>query len=80
VNGPNHYTEAERLLDVAQAKAQEAGGGPLAGDVMAYLVLRAQAHATLALAAATVAAAPTGVDADTADQWDTALADPYGVA
>jgi hypothetical protein len=45
VTGAEHYREAEELLDLAQAS----------GDTVfaTYLATKAQAHATLALAAAT---------------------------
>lgn len=46
-----HYQEAERLLDLAEAKANEAGSGPVDTRVMDYCMKRAQVHATLAQAA-----------------------------
>jgi len=49
MNGPEHYVEAERLMDSAIGKRN--------GD---ELVLLAQVHATLALAAATVATRAVG--------------------
>lgn len=52
MNGPEHYREAERLLTRA-ADAETA--------VALYLLSRAQVHATLALAAATVDASGFGV-------------------
>jgi len=48
VTGPEHYTEAERLLDHAE---NEARGGHDHSEAMA--LANAQVHATLALAAAT---------------------------
>lgn len=57
VNGPDHYREAERLLasiSVAQERARAADtSGETLVAVMAQLAAEAQAHATLALAAAT---------------------------
>lgn len=44
MTGPEHYTEAERLIAGAHAEAKEAG-------VYGMLLAEAQVHATLALAA-----------------------------
>jgi hypothetical protein len=46
MNGPEHYREAERLLDVAMQS-------PIVRDSDAVNIAAAQVHATLALAAAT---------------------------
>ncbi|MGD1219968.1 hypothetical protein AB9Q10_16245 [Streptomyces krungchingensis] len=48
--GPEHYREAERLLKLAHRNTYGDGANPVAG---AALAAEAQAHATLALAAAT---------------------------
>jgi hypothetical protein len=50
--GPEHYREAERLLDIAATYGAEHAGEPAAAEALAA----AQAHATLALAAATTCA------------------------
>lgn len=47
MTGPQHYQEAERLLKVVDSPA---GERDLQGS--AYLIARAQVHATLALTAA----------------------------
>jgi hypothetical protein len=46
MTGPEHYQYAEKLLD-------DAGDDELGSDAERYHVAKAQAHATLALAAAT---------------------------
>lgn len=61
MNGPQHYREAEKLL--RRAEGYDVEGANLA-------VAAAQAHATLALAAAT--ALPT----DALDTWETAAGTP----
>lgn len=43
MNGPSHYREAERLLNLA-----DAGRDMLSVEGQTYLVVRAQVHATLA--------------------------------
>lgn len=48
MNGPEHYREAERILDHAEESAMEQSPEWYANSVRA-----AQVHATLALAAAT---------------------------
>ncbi|MFE2045705.1 hypothetical protein ACFXAZ_33280 [Streptomyces sp. NPDC059477] len=55
MTGPDHYREAERLLDRAHHFTYGDGGDPVTG---AALATAAQAHATLALAAATAMQAP----------------------
>jgi hypothetical protein len=50
MTGPEHYREAERLLGMAHHFTYGDGGDPVAG---AALAAEAQAHATLALTAAT---------------------------
>lgn len=54
MNGPQHYREAERLADKANHFTYGDGGDPVTGHALAA---EAQAHATLALVAATVEAA-----------------------
>lgn len=63
MNGPEHYAEAERLLQEAQRlrETRTAGySGPISDLVMAYNIAVSEAgvHATLAHAAATAEAAP----------------------
>lgn len=55
MTGPEHYREAERLLDRAHHFTYGDGGDPTVG---AALATEAQAHATLALTAATAMQAP----------------------
>jgi hypothetical protein len=50
MTGPEHYREAERLLDLA---TNNDGDFSMTGEFTAALVAGAQVHATLALAAAT---------------------------
>lgn len=57
MTGPEHYREAERLLDTSDPHA---GGGIR----MATRAALAQVHATLALAAATAAETATTYDGD----------------
>ncbi|SFF12084.1 hypothetical protein SAMN05216251_108249 [Actinacidiphila alni] len=53
MTGPEHYREAERLLDRAHHYTYGDGGDPITGTAFAT---EAAAHATLALAAATALA------------------------
>ncbi|MFJ2882378.1 hypothetical protein ACIQGT_14335 [Streptomyces sp. NPDC093108] len=55
MNGPHHYREAERLLVRAHHFTYGDGADPVTGHALAA---EAQAHATLALAAATAMQAP----------------------
>ena len=72
VTGPEHYREAERVL--AQAHTVDP-------EFAAYLVAKAQAHATLALAAATAqGSAALPPDGNTAGAWRTAIAAPRRAA
>ena len=68
LSGTDHYRAAEILLELA---ADE----PEGSTFTAYFTAAAQAHATLALAAAT-ALAPSGIpqDGNTAQDWRTAIA------
>lgn len=52
MNGPGHYREAERSLSAASF-IDRPGGKPVDSEASAYHMAAAQAHATLALAAAT---------------------------
>lgn len=73
MTGPEHYREAERLLDMAHHHSYGDGADPVTG---AALAAEAQAHATLALAAATAQSAPVegdpdaGMPAEDAEAWD----------
>lgn len=77
--GPDHYREAERLLGMAHHYTYGDGADPVTG---AAIATEAQAHATLALAAATALAAPTagednaGFVLDEWDAWEHAAAAP----
>jgi hypothetical protein len=51
-SGPEHYREAEKDIDRANQES-------IADGFAAFIIARAQVHATLALAAATVDAART---------------------
>ena len=63
MTGPEHYREAERLITQARVPSRDrAAPGWLTAD---ELIDEAQVHATLALAAATAAAADSG-----AADWD----------
>lgn len=61
MNGPEHYREAQNRLAQAHETAE--------ADYCRYLVAKAQAHATLALAAAT-AEANHGLRHLTAGKWE----------
>lgn len=55
MNGPEHYAEAERLVEAARRDFREADEGParILAESRAHVALAAaQVHATLALAAA----------------------------
>lgn len=70
MNGPEHYREAERLMEVAQQELRGyAGSDDSRGETYhlhhsAWAQRQAQAHATLALAAATAANLATAWDGD----------------
>lgn len=70
MNGPQHYQEAERLGEWAAHYIEGDGADPVIGAAFAA---SAQVHATLANTAAIVAAAPEGMDADVADEWESVL-------
>lgn len=57
MNGPEHYAKAEGLLENARTNVGKDGPLLHSADVRLALVTAAQAHATLALAAAQVDAA-----------------------
>lgn len=64
MNGPQHYREAERLL-AQVADVVSLNYSTQTGETKADVLAAAQAHATLALAAATVDAQRGGMDT-----WD----------
>ena len=70
MNGPEHYREAERLLDIAQSEMERYGYTSDQQEEAYHLQQatwaqqRAQVHATLALAAATAAQQATAYDGD----------------
>lgn len=69
MTGPEHYTHAEQLLDMA-------GDDEPGSDVERYRVAAAQVHATLALAAATADQAVMrwiGDEARTDREWTKAI-------
>jgi hypothetical protein len=70
MNGPEHYREAERLLDEVHKAVQAFPGNtiadPRAQQMYGNIVARAQVHATLAQVAATIDAAQS---ATLAVQW-----------
>ncbi|MDT0442348.1 hypothetical protein [Streptomyces johnsoniae] len=62
MTGPEHYREAERLLERSQDG--DRGYGPTTADdirIRSEMVALAQAHATLALAAATALTPVAGI-------------------
>lgn len=62
MTGPEHFTAAERCLEVVSLLAtKEISDNP---DVVALNLQIAQVHATLALAAATAASQATAYDGD----------------
>lgn len=61
MSGPEHYREAERILDEDLVDAAEQQIKP---EGAAVIVAQAQVHATLALAAATAADQATAYDGD----------------
>jgi hypothetical protein len=84
MNGPQHYAEAERLLDMAETELEHYASAEYGShDERVHLqqsqwaTARAQVKATLALAAATIDAATqnvnhSGPDGYTASQTDVA--------
>ena len=61
MTGPEHYREAERHLSAA-SYTHGPGGDPVHPEAAAHHLATAQAHATLALAAATAMGAPVEDD------------------
>lgn len=53
MTGPEHYREAERLLDLADHGAESDDGYRMTSEWDADMLAAAQVHATLATAAAT---------------------------
>jgi hypothetical protein len=74
MTGPEHYREAERLLGMAHRFTYGDGADATVG---AALAAEAQAHATLALAAATAGQLADRYvgDGNHIDYWRTALGD-----
>ncbi|MFF2852611.1 hypothetical protein ACFVT5_40920 [Streptomyces sp. NPDC058001] len=73
MTGPEHYTEAERHLSAA-SYLNRPGGRPVDPAAAAHQLAMAQAHATLALAAATAMGAPVeddlaGLTVEEHDAW-----------
>lgn len=62
MNGPQHYREAERDIDRANNES-------IADGFAQFLIARAQVHATLALAAATMDAVVIEGEQANAEQW-----------
>ncbi|MGW2379270.1 hypothetical protein [Streptomyces sp. NPDC001658] len=69
MTGPEHYREAARLLNMAHSFTYGDGADPVTG---AALAAEAQAHATLALAAATALTAPVCSDTEDGSGHETA--------
>jgi len=67
MNGPEHYREAERLLEQAAGQDQPAGG-------RVYLATAAETHAILALTAVTISQRDHAIHGDEA-AWTGALGD-----
>ena len=86
MNGPQHYAEAERLLDMAEAELERYASAEYGShDERVHLqqsqwaTARAQVHATLALAAATIdAAARYLMDSDGRPAGTSIVLDPAG--
>ena len=57
MTGPDHYRAAEELIE--EARKAPRTGGEASADRFARLITEAQAHATLAVAAATAVKSPT---------------------
>ncbi|WP_327671894.1 MULTISPECIES: hypothetical protein [unclassified Streptomyces] len=79
MTGPEHYTEAEKLLGYAEARDTELRGD---AEDMSFLA-EAQVHATLALAAASLEQAAITAVANDAysvhiDEWSVALSKKDG--
>lgn len=67
MTGPEHYQEAEKNLAILDdVRDPEEWAKALAEGALPLVVAAAQAHATLALAAATA----TGLDGHPAGDWD----------
>ena len=68
MTGPEHYAAAERLLRIL-TKPVEHGGTVIDASMNPNVVAAAQAHATLALAAATALGGGEGPPAPDWDAW-----------
>lgn len=73
MNGPEHYKAAEKLL--SRASFMDSRGRPTDGEAAANLTALAQAHATLAHAAAAALPIVTQFmgDSDLVTAWGTAI-------
>lgn len=72
MSGPEHYRKAEKLLDNAWTRMAGGSGGLLhTHETRADLIATAHVHATLALAAATIAASahPNQSQVDYLGSW-----------
>lgn len=79
MNGPSHYTAAEKILEVLGQITKEQGGVRV--DLATGLLAEAQVHATLAQAAATATlasllASHAAINHTDIDAWDDATATP----
>jgi hypothetical protein len=81
VNGPAHFREAERLLALAETRygaseeiqAHEPARAQHLLDLAAGSLEVARVHAELAETAATIDAAPVGLDRGNAEAWQRVL-------
>ncbi|WP_329308407.1 hypothetical protein [Streptomyces microflavus] len=78
MTGPEHYREAERLIETAADILRPHDEGPCEAD---RVLAAAQVHATLALAAATalISEKPRGGSFDAYQAWESAAGDPSEV-
>lgn len=70
MNGPQHYAKAEVLLSNAWDHVGKDGPLLHSAEVRLALVTAAQAHATLALAAATALAGLGAIETNTTEFYD----------
>lgn len=75
MNGPDHFREAERLLANAQRELEAATPNTISEvlETTTVAVAKAQAHATLAKAAAIIDTSRSMRDEDVAIAWGGAL-------
>lgn len=69
MTGAKHYEAAELVLDDLDEEMASARADELDAETLQTFLMRAQVHATLALAAATALAGPTSGRLDTMAQW-----------